>query len=142
MLNQEFLLELEKTGNLAKLDNRITKNKNKLKQSAIKIKNTNITNTVVNTANVGTVENIQKEINTITNTNIKNIDGLPNQITRIRERLNKNRDILTQIEDIQTDISNITKPTMNTQDIQKSINIIQKQLNACSSIRGILENIS
>lgn len=113
-----------------------------MNQAAIQVNNTNIANTVVNPANTNTAENIQREINTITNTNIRNLDALPNQITRIRERLNQNRTILTQIEDIQTNINNTTNPNTTTQVIQNNINTTQSQLNACSSIRAILESIA
>ena len=142
VLNEEFLVELERTGNLAGLTNRINGARNGLNQNPIQVNNTAITNAVVNPANMNTVQNIEREINTITNTNIRNLDVLPNQITRIRERLNQNRWILQQIEDIQTNINNITNPNTTAQVIQNTINTAQTQLNACSSIRGILESIS
>lgn len=143
-MNQEFLVELEKTGNLANLATRITTTRGKLNQTAIQINNTNIniTNTVINLANTLTAKDIQKEIDTIANVNVKNLDVLPNQISGIRGRLNENRKVLYDIEDIQTKINNITNPNTTPQIIQTNINTTQRQINACSSIGAILENIS
>ncbi|MEI6119072.1 MAG: hypothetical protein WCP92_07885 [bacterium] len=142
VLNEAFLVELERTGNLANLGNRITTTRGRLNQNHIQVNNINIANTVVNPANTNTVQNIQREIDTIANTNVRNLDALPNQTTRIRERLNENRRVLHEIEDIQIKINNVTNPNNTPQVLQNNINTTQRQINACSSIGAILENIS
>jgi hypothetical protein len=89
-LNEEFLIELGRTGDLTSLATRIPNARRELNQPAIQVNNTDITNTVVNLTTINTAKKIQEEINTITNTNVRNLDALPNQITRVRERLKQN----------------------------------------------------
>lgn len=146
VLNEEFLVELEKTGNLASFAIRIPAIKNKLNQTAIPVNTINITNTVVNLANTNTAKSIQDEINAITNTNIKNLDALPNQITRVREKLNKNRENLIDIRNIQQKIDDInTNRGNNTQtvaQINAQMRTTNTQITACKSVRSIFESIT
>ncbi|MEI6775017.1 MAG: hypothetical protein WCL18_10005 [bacterium] len=143
ILNEEFLIELERTGNLANLANRITTTEARLNQQYIQVNTTDITNTVVtpavlrNQAGVLTTQNIQNQINNITNNNLTQLNNLPNQTQRIRERLTQNRLNLVGIMTVQQEIVNLNANIVGGNTIlglNNQITTLTNELNICRTL--------
>ncbi len=146
VLNDELINQLTTTRNLVDLGTRITTvwgtfpNIVNGVQTPLQVNNTNIPSTSIGA--IATAANIQTQINTITNTSTPALDALPNQISQIRNRLNQNRWVLQQIEDLQIRRTNINNPVANRQTLNTNISNAQRNLNACTNISWILEQIS
>lgn len=133
-LDDELILELNRTTDLSDLQNRVNNVLNWLNQNQITINWNNIASTVIIPANMNSIQNIQNAINNITNTHIRNIDNLPNQIQTIRNRLKDNHTKLVEIERRQTRIIQIWNPVDRTTDIAQT----SRRLATLNQISGLL----
>jgi len=137
ILNEEFLVELERTGNLSNLPTRITTTIQRLVQTAIQVNGTDIANTVITPANVNTVQNIQTQIDAINNNYLPPLTNLPTQIQTLRNRLTENRQNLIGIRNTQQEIANIngTITWVNTiAGLTNEINILTNEQNICRTL--------